>query len=212
MHVSTHNDTSALPARRTQADRRAQSRGALLESAARALSRNGYANLNLERVAAEAGYTRGALYHQFRGKEELALAVLDWVDASWQEEVGPLVEAQDDPLDALLALARGHAIFCRRDVARFAMALRLEFTDGDHPVGRRLERVSQGLLKRCTALIRAGRKSGSIPDGPPATIVAKAMVGALEGSVIELAGAEPHDELLAVRAAAGALGVNPQEV
>jgi AcrR family transcriptional regulator len=49
-----------------QADRRARSRRALLESAARGLSRHGYGNLILDRVASEAGYTRGALYHQFK--------------------------------------------------------------------------------------------------------------------------------------------------
>ena len=38
-------------------------RSALLESAARGLSRHGYDNLILEQVAREAGYTRGALYH-----------------------------------------------------------------------------------------------------------------------------------------------------
>ena len=58
--------------RRTQAGRSARSRSALLGSAARGLSRDGYGNLVLERVASEAGYTRGALYHQFRDKEEVA--------------------------------------------------------------------------------------------------------------------------------------------
>src|SRR5437868_12100748 len=99
-----------------QAERRARSREALLESAARGLSRYGYGNLNLARVASEAGYTRGALYHQFKDKEDLALAVLDWVDEAWQEEVGPLVDREPDPVGALIALARGHAVFCRRDV------------------------------------------------------------------------------------------------
>lgn len=50
---------------------------ALLESAARNLSRYGYGNLVLEQVAREAGYTRGALYHQFQDKEDLALAVIE---------------------------------------------------------------------------------------------------------------------------------------
>ena len=74
--------------RSTQAERRARSRAALLESAARGLSRYGYGNLVLERVAREAGYTRGALYHQFKDKEELALAVLEWVNETWWREVG----------------------------------------------------------------------------------------------------------------------------
>src|SRR5271169_1264641 len=72
-------------ARPTQADRSARTRSALLESAARGLSRYGYGNLVLEDVAREAGYTRGALYHQFRDKEALALAVIEWVDETWQQ-------------------------------------------------------------------------------------------------------------------------------
>jgi AcrR family transcriptional regulator len=195
----------------TQADRSARTRSALLESAARGLSRYGYGNLVLERVASEAGYTRGALYHQFRDKEDLALAVIDWVDETWQREVGRLVERQSDPVAALLVMARGHAVFCRRDVARVAMALRLEFSGQDHPVGDHLERVSEGLLKRCTRLIGAGRRVGAIPSGPPARAVALAFIGALEGTVIQLAGQAPHDEVLAARAAAGVLGLERSE-
>lgn len=194
--------------RLSQADRSARSRSALLESAARGLSRYGYGNLILERVASDAGYTRGALYHQFKDKEELALAVIDWVDETWRREVGPLVEQESDPVAALIALARGHAIFCRRDIARVAMALRLEFSGQDHPVGRHLQRVSESLVKRCTRLIKAGRRMGTIPPGPPARVVALAFIGAMEGTVIEVAGQAPHDEVLAARAAAGVLGID----
>ncbi len=194
--------------RPTQAERSARTRSALLEAAARGLSRYGYGNLVLEQVAHEAGYTRGALYHQFKDKEDLALAVIEYVDETWRREVGRLVEQEPDPLLTLIALARGHAVYCRRDVARVAMALRLEFSGQDHPVGRRLERVSESLVKRCARLINAGRRAGTIPAGPPARTVALAFVGALEGAVIELAGQAPHDELLAARAAVGVLGLD----
>jgi len=200
----------AAPARRrpTQAERSARTRTALLESAARGLSRCGYGNLVLEDVAREAGYTRGALYHQFKDKEDLALAVLEWVDETWTREVGGPVEQEPDPAAALIALARGHAVYCRRDVARFAMALRLEFSGQDHPVGHELERISETLVKRCARLINAGRRDGSIPHGPPARAVALALVGALEGAVIALAGQATHDELLVARATAGVLGLD----
>lgn len=198
---------SASGGRSTQADRSARTRSALLESAARGLSRYGYGNLVLERVASEAGYTRGALYHQFKDKEDLALAVIDWVDETWMQEVGRLVEQESDPVVALIVLARGHAVYCRRDVARVAMALRLEFSGQDHPVGRRLEQVYESLVERCTRLIRAGRRAGTIPAGPPVRAVALALIGALEGTVIQLAGQAPHDEVLAARAVAGVLGV-----
>ena len=194
--------------RRTQAERRAATRSALLESAARGLSRYGYGNLRLEQVAKEAGYTRGALYHQFQDKQDLTLAVVsDWWRDQWRAVVLPLVERETDPVSALLALARGHAIFCRREVARVPIALRLEFTGQDHPVGRQVEHNYDLLVRHCQKLIEAGRDDAAIPTGTPERVLAIAYVGALEGTVIGLAGRSPHDEQFAVRAVAGVLGV-----
>jgi AcrR family transcriptional regulator len=194
--------------RLTQTERRARSRSALLESAARGLSRCGYSNLVLEQVAREAGYTRGALYHQFKDKEELALAVIEWVNESWMREVGEPAAQQAEPVAELLALARGHAVFCRRDIARVVMALRLEFAGQDHPVAREIERIWESGVKRCARLVGAGRKAGTIPPGPPTRATALAFFGALEGAVIALAGHAPYDELLAAHAVAGVLGVD----
>jgi AcrR family transcriptional regulator len=179
----------------------------LLESAARGLSRYGYGNLTLEQVARDAGYTRGALYHQFSDKQELALAVVEWVNENWMREVGDPAAREPDPVSELLAMARGHAVFCRRDIARVVMALKVEFSGQDHPVGRAIERVTGTAVKRVARLVGAGRRDGSIPAGPPAPAVALAFMGALEGVVIAMAGQAPHDELLAARTAAGILGL-----
>lgn len=200
--------TTPTSGRFTQAERSARSRSALLESAARGLSRYGYGNLVLEEVARDAGYTRGALYHQFKDKDDLALAVIEWVYESWMREVGEVAAQQTDPVAGLLALARGHAVFCRRDIARVVMALRIEFSGQNHPVGQAIEQISETLVKRCVRLINAGRRAGTIPAGPPPKAVALALRGALEGAVIELAGQAPHDEQLAARAVAGVLGLD----
>src|SRR5216684_4162167 len=211
MHVRTSPLMPEAPATRqrfTQAERSARTRSALLESAARGLSRFGYGNLVLEEVAREAGYTRGALYHQFEDKEDLALAVIDWVNENWMREVGEPAAHEPDPVAELLALARGHAVFCRRDIARVVMALRVEFSGQDHPVGREIERISETGVKRVSRLIAAGHRDGSIPPGPPTRTVALACLGALEGAVIALAGQAPHDEVLAARAVAGVLGLD----
>jgi AcrR family transcriptional regulator len=194
--------------RSTQAERSARTRSALLESAARGFSRYGYGNLVLEQVARDAGYTRGALYHQFEDKEDLALAVVEWVNENWMREVGGPAKDEPDPVAELIALAGGHAVFCRRDVARVVMALRVEFSGQDHPVGQEIERISEAGVKRVARLTDAGRRDGSIPPGPPARAVALAFWGALEGAVIALAGQAPHDELLAARAVAGVLGLD----
>ena len=103
MHVRNRSTKSGA----TQVERSARTRSALLESAARGLSRYGYGNLVLEQVARDAGYTRGALYHQFKDKEDLALAVVEWVDETWRREVDEPVDREADPVAALSRLRVG---------------------------------------------------------------------------------------------------------
>lgn len=208
MHVSKI-DEPPLPRRRTQAERRSRTRAALLESAARGLSRLGYGNLTLEQIASDAGYTRGAVYHQFEGKEDLALAVVMWVASTWEHEVWEPARLETGPITILAALARGHVIYCRRDIARVITALRVEFAGREHPVGETIDRIVHGNAQRFAALITAGRKAGSIPAGPPADMLAIAAIGAIEGIAIQVAGDAPHDELIAERAMLGMLGVDP---
>ena len=62
--------------RPTRQERRAETRERLLEAAARVFAREGYAGASVEEVAGEAGFSTGALYSNFSGKEELFLALL----------------------------------------------------------------------------------------------------------------------------------------
>lgn len=189
--------------RATQADRRARSRAALLEATARGISRVGYANLVLEDVAAEAGYTRGALYHQFRDKDALVLATLDWVYATWYADVGSVFDEELAPVEALAELARRHAVYCRRDIAGLMLTLRFELAARDHPVGEAVRAQIRELVGRVRRLILAGRRDGSIPPGPPASVLAAATMAAIEGVVIALAGRPGDDEAIARRVALG---------
>jgi AcrR family transcriptional regulator len=194
--------------RRTQADRRATTRAALLAAAAHGLSTYGYASLALEQVAKDAGYTRGALYHLFANKEDLALAVVEWVGETWDAEVRQPALAEADPLASLLTMAKEHALYCRRyGGAKVMMTLRVEFTGQDHPVGRAMNETYDRLENECAELVTAGRRNGSIPPGPPPRLTAAAFLAILESVGIELAGNAPHDVELTERAARGVLGV-----
>jgi AcrR family transcriptional regulator len=64
-------------ARLTRAESQAQTRDRLIATAKRAFLRDGYAATSLEKVADEAGYSKGAVYSNFRNKDELCLVVLD---------------------------------------------------------------------------------------------------------------------------------------
>jgi AcrR family transcriptional regulator len=52
-------------------------RDELLNAALRVFARRGYREAGVDEIATEAGYSKGALYWHFSGKEELLLALLD---------------------------------------------------------------------------------------------------------------------------------------
>ena len=62
--------------RRTQAERTAETREALLDAAIRLLCRNGYSGTSTELIADEAGVTRGALHHHFGTRVHLMAEVI----------------------------------------------------------------------------------------------------------------------------------------
>jgi AcrR family transcriptional regulator len=63
-------------ARRTQAERRAATRNALLEAVLELLVQDGYANLTTRRIAARAGVSQGAQQHYFRSKSDFVLEAI----------------------------------------------------------------------------------------------------------------------------------------
>jgi AcrR family transcriptional regulator len=57
--------------------RRQQTREHLLQAAARVFAERGFHGATMDEVAAAAGFTKGAVYSNFRNKEDLFLALLD---------------------------------------------------------------------------------------------------------------------------------------
>lgn len=67
--------------RLSRVDSQARTREQLLATAKTLFLRDGYFATSLERVADTAGYSKGAVYSNFAGKDELCLAVLDEIRA-----------------------------------------------------------------------------------------------------------------------------------
>lgn len=63
--------------RKTQAERREDTRDELLQAAARVFAHRGFHATSLDAIAEEAGFSRGAVYYNFADKEELFLELLD---------------------------------------------------------------------------------------------------------------------------------------
>jgi AcrR family transcriptional regulator len=84
---------------------RDDTREALFEAAARVFEREGIGGASIEAIAAEAGFTRGAFYSNFRSKDELIFAMLeDHVEQSIRRNMDIL--ARHDNLDDFIAALR----------------------------------------------------------------------------------------------------------
>jgi len=95
---------SAYPrARRTQADRSAATREALIAAARRLFAAQGFAEVATDAIATEAGVTRGALYHQFADKVALFDAVVDAVEGDIAARLAERVAAAGvtDPVEGI---------------------------------------------------------------------------------------------------------------
>ena len=68
---------SAAATRLTRAEKKAETRAALLRSATTVFAEQGMERASIDDVARHAGYTKGAFYANFASKEELFLALLD---------------------------------------------------------------------------------------------------------------------------------------
>jgi AcrR family transcriptional regulator len=68
------------PAERVRRRPRAETRRELLDAAARVFARRGFHGASVEQVSEEAGFSTGALYSNFAGKEDLFLAL-------WEERI-----------------------------------------------------------------------------------------------------------------------------
>lgn len=87
--------------RLTRSESQARTRADLLATARDLFLTDGYAATSLEKVAETAGYSKGAVYSNFRGKKELCLEVLDLIHTTKFEEIAALL-AVDGELDELL--------------------------------------------------------------------------------------------------------------
>jgi AcrR family transcriptional regulator len=72
-----------------------QTRGRVLAAAAKVFARRGYHRATVDEIASEAGFTIGALYSNFAGKEELFLALADRQVAQRVAEVAAIGDAAE---------------------------------------------------------------------------------------------------------------------
>jgi len=172
--------------RRTQAERRAATRAALIAAGRSLFAARGYEDVSSEQVAAAAGVTRGALYHHFDGKRELFAAVFEEVEAELVTRFDLSGLDGDDPLGVLIAASDQFL-----DLSLDSEVQRIALLDGPAVLGWEAwheaeKRYGLGLIE---AGLEAAIAAGQVRPLPVAE-VALMLLGALIEAALQLTRAE----------------------
>jgi AcrR family transcriptional regulator len=195
------SQTSATPqARRSQADRSAATRDALVAAARRLFAAQGFAEVPTDAIVSEARVTRGALYHQFADKAALFEAVMEAVEADIAGRLTDSVATAgiSDPVEALR-----HAVRTWLDICAEPEIHRIALIDGPSVLGwtRWREVCQQHVFGLVQALLTQGIEAGRI-RAQPTRPLAHALMGAGDEAALYVAEsadrAQARAEMIAV--------------
>src|SRR3712207_3376948 len=89
----------------------AATRRAVLTAARAAFGEKGYAATSVDEIVRRAGLTKGALYHHFRDKDDLFVAVVEEVKRDVTDVVGAAFVEAASHLDAIQTIVAGCQAF-----------------------------------------------------------------------------------------------------
>lgn len=171
------------------AKRRAQmveeTRAKLIRAARKAFAAKGYAAASMDELTAEAGLTRGALYHNFGDKKGLLQAVIDQIDAEMLDRMRAAQERAESPWLSLLD----------ESIAYIEMALepeiqRIMLLDGPAVLGDPSRWPNQtACLRRTTQRLQALIDEGTVKP-VDAEAAARLLNGAALSAALWIAAAE----------------------
>jgi AcrR family transcriptional regulator len=173
-----------------QEQRSRATRDGLLSAARTLFAERGYAAVGTEEIVRAAGMTRGALYHQFRDKEQLFEAVFEQVEAETTQRIAEgALAAASDPLAALRAGSHAFLAVCAEPEIE-----RIILLDAPAVLGweRWREIGFRHGLGLVVGVLQAGMDAGVIAQ-QPITPLAHLLLGALdEGALYAARSQDPE--------------------
>ncbi|OBI99763.1 TetR family transcriptional regulator [Mycobacterium alsense] len=178
--------------RRTQAERAAETRDALIAAARPLFASPGFADVSMEAIVRDAGVTRGALYHHFADKTELFAAVFEQVEGEMATRMGEAIAASGET-DPVEIMRLGSAFWL--DACADPEVRRIVLMDAPAVLGwERWTEIGQryniGLVK---GLIADAIESGGIPS-QPVEATALTLLGALREATLYIARADDRQQ------------------
>lgn len=177
--------------RRTREEMITDTTGRLVAEARRAFAKHGYTEVSAADLCAAAGFTRGALYHHFGGKEGLLEAVLSEIDCEVRARLDAAAHAHSDSWEAFRACCLSYL-----DLALEPEFQRIVLRDAPAVLGQRFREIDEAAtLGPMADSIRGLMEGGYIRFGD-IEVLARLVNGAvLEAALWVAAGDDPENRL-----------------
>ncbi len=162
-------------------------RARLVENAFREIHAHGYAGASLDRILANSGVTKGALYHHFKSKADLLHAVID-------EAIHPMVmerwlaplSVSDDPIRTLAETTRTMMTEATPEEMCCGCPLNnltQELAGVDEDFRKHLDRVADNWRAGIRAAFERGQEAGNIRKDVDTAAVASLVFATYQGLI-----------------------------
>ena len=160
-----------------------RTRKRLLQAAFQEIHLSGFRSADMDAILAQAGVTKGALYHHFDSKEALGYAVVDEVitDIAREKWLHPLRNPKN-PVDALVGIVQSTSLK-PQDLQRGCALNNLaqEMSPIDEGFRKRTARLFKHWHDAITGALRTGQKQGVVRKDVDPDEAATFLIAAYEG-------------------------------
>lgn len=177
--------------KRTRSESMEENRVKLIAAARRAFADKGYTAASMDALTAEAGLTRGALYHNFGDKRGLFAAVVDQIDTEMAVKAKSRGAAAGEGWDALLAEGAAYI-----EMALDPEVQRIVLLDGPAVLGDPSQWPSQNSCLQVTRAAIEALMAKAVLKAIDAEAAARLISGAALNAAMWVAASDKPDEVL----------------
>lgn len=172
----------------------AETRAALMESAARVFVQRGLHGATVRQIADDAGFTNPVLYYHFGGKEELYTALIRDAFAHLKSLVQEGLADEGDTETRLRAIAAAYLRFGREDPLRLRMLYAELFQPQGADPELGFDELRDWVVAQIDAVLGAGIEHESLPIADP--VLARRLFVALLGGLLVQQARDPELKVL----------------
>jgi len=132
----------------------------IIEAAGKILTVSGVGGLTIKNLAKEMGFAESAIYRHFDSKEEIVVAMLNFLAENMDERLGRVISSQQDPTENLEAIFLDQFAFFAKN-PHFVVAV---FSDGlleaSQKINAAILRIMQVKMKHLMPVVMQGQQQG----------------------------------------------------